>query len=189
MASKSCYISLVMLVILMFYDRATAQSGCMNALVGLSPCLNYVSGNSSTPSQSCCSQLKDVVQSQPLCLCTLLKGGSNSYLGIVVNQTLALQLPGACNVQTPPVSQCDASNNGPSSASTPTSPPSSESPANEIPQSPNSAEEPDLPSETGSKTVPRTDGSSNGGNNTREAFSFVGILLLTLSCAYSAAKF
>ncbi|KZV25450.1 Bifunctional inhibitor/lipid-transfer protein/seed storage 2S albumin superfamily protein [Dorcoceras hygrometricum] len=186
MASKTSYISLVILVTLMFYDRATAQSGCTNALVGLSPCLNYVSGNSSTPSSSCCVQLKGVVQSQAWCLCALLKSQSSSYLGIVINQTLALQLPGACKVQTPPTSQCDASNNGPSSAATPASPPSS---GDEIPQGPTSTVEPDIPSETGSKTVSRNDGSSNGGSNIRQVFGYVGTLLLSLSCAYSAAGF
>ncbi|XP_073147098.1 non-specific lipid transfer protein GPI-anchored 5-like [Henckelia pumila] len=193
MASKTSYVSLVMLVMFMFYDTTTAQSGCTNALVGLSPCLNYASGNTSTPSPSCCSQLKNVVESQPQCLCVLLKSGSNSYLGIVINRTQALELPGACNVETPPMSQCDAaSNNGPSSAAAPAStPPSPESPTDEIPESPTSPALPDIPSETiGSKTVPRTDGFSNGGiSNTREALSFVGILLLSLSCAYSAAGF
>ncbi|KAI3449662.1 hypothetical protein Pfo_006327, partial [Paulownia fortunei] len=101
MAVKVSDISLISLVILMLWNGATAQSGCTMALVSLSPCLNYVGGNSSSPSSSCCSQLSSVVQSQPQCLCALLKGGV-SFLGIAINQTLALALPGACNVQTPP---------------------------------------------------------------------------------------
>ncbi|KAK3190084.1 hypothetical protein Dsin_029645 [Dipteronia sinensis] len=83
-----------------------AQSDCTNVLIGLAPCLNYVSGSSSTPSPSCCSQLASVVRSQPRCLCTVLSGGGAS-LGVTINQTLALALPGACNVQTPPVSRCN----------------------------------------------------------------------------------
>ncbi|CAI9785678.1 unnamed protein product [Fraxinus pennsylvanica] len=40
----------------------------------LSSCLSYATGNSSTPSSSCCSSLGNVVQSQPWCLCSLLNG-------------------------------------------------------------------------------------------------------------------
>ncbi|KAK1261394.1 hypothetical protein QJS04_geneDACA025076 [Acorus gramineus] len=84
----------------------SAQSGCTTAIIGLAPCLNYITGNTSTPASSCCSQLASVVKSNPRCLCSLLNGGGSSF-GINVNQTLALALPGACNVQTPPVSQCN----------------------------------------------------------------------------------
>lgn len=97
-------------VVVMGWNGAAAQSGCTMALVSLSPCLNYVSGNSSTPSSSCCSSLTSVVGSQPQCLCALLNGGA-SNLGIAVNQTLALALPAACKVQTPSVSRCDGNLN------------------------------------------------------------------------------
>jgi len=99
---------LVLVVIGMLVAGAAAQSSCTNVLVSLSPCLNYITGNSSTPSSGCCSQLATVVRSQPQCLCQVL-GGGGSTLGININRTQALALPGACNVQTPPTSQC---NNG-----------------------------------------------------------------------------
>ncbi|GAV77938.1 LTP_2 domain-containing protein [Cephalotus follicularis] len=113
-------LALVLLVVTMLCHGAMAQSSCTRVLVGLAPCLNYITGTSSTPSSSCCSQLGNVVQSQPQCLCAALNGGGTSF-GITINQTLALSLPGACNVQTPPISQC----NGP--AASPVSAP--ESPA------------------------------------------------------------
>lgn len=107
MASKINMMALVMVLIVpIFWDGALAQSSCMTTLVGLSPCLNYVSGNSSTPSSSCCTSLSSVVQSNPQCLCMLVNGGG-SNLGVVINQTLALGLPSACNVQTPPLSRCN----------------------------------------------------------------------------------
>ena len=84
-----------------------AQSGsCSNVLISLSPCLNYITGNSSTPSSQCCTQLASVVRSQPQCLCEVLNGGASS-LGVNVNQTQALALPTSCNVQTPPISRCN----------------------------------------------------------------------------------
>ncbi|XP_065877868.1 non-specific lipid transfer protein GPI-anchored 5-like isoform X2 [Euphorbia lathyris] len=98
-------------------------------------------------------QLTSVVQSQPKCLCTLLNGGGGGgSLGITINQTLALSLPGACNVQTPPVSQCNAANNGPT-----TSPPSDSAAAD----TPNSATDiPSIPGGT-SKTIPTAAASIN----------------------------
>ncbi|GJW06511.1 sister-chromatid cohesion protein 3 [Tanacetum coccineum] len=50
-----------------------AQSGCTNVLIGMSSCLNYVTGSSKTPTSSCCSSLANVVQSQPQCLCSALE--------------------------------------------------------------------------------------------------------------------
>lgn len=106
MAQTKMEMGLVLVVIAMLYAGAAAQSSCTSVLVNLSPCLNYITGNSSTPSSGCCSQLASVVRSQPQCLCQVLNGGGSS-LGISINQTQALALPSACNVQTPPTSQCN----------------------------------------------------------------------------------
>ncbi|KAK1310495.1 Non-specific lipid-transfer protein 3 [Acorus calamus] len=108
------FISVAVIGTLLWAHEAEAQSSCTSAIVSLSPCLNYITGNSSTPTSSCCSQLASVVKSEPQCLCTVLNGGGSS-LGLNINQTQALGLPGACNVQTPPVSRCNsAAAGGPS---------------------------------------------------------------------------
>ncbi|KAA3463110.1 non-specific lipid-transfer protein-like protein isoform X2 [Gossypium australe] len=146
-------LALVFVTMLCGY-KAMAQSGCTSVLLGLAPCLNYITSNSTTtPSSTCCSQLSSVVQSQPQCLCSVLNGGASS-LGVTINQTRALSLPGACNVQTPPVSRCNAAN-GPASppASSAVSPSSADS----------SDDTPSIPSGTGSKTVPTTEGSISNG--------------------------
>lgn len=107
-------IPLIVLVSLaMLCGSARGQSGCTKTLMALSPCLNYVEGNSSTPAASCCSQLSNVVSSQPQCLCLLLNGTASSY-GLNINQTLALGLPDACSVKTPPTSRCNT--NAPSAS-------------------------------------------------------------------------
>ncbi|KAL9670228.1 hypothetical protein QQ045_007779 [Rhodiola kirilowii] len=85
-----------------------AESDCTPVLVSLSPCLNYVAGNSSAPSASCCSQLAAVVRSKPECLCSVLDGSADASLGIKIDKNLALELPNACNVKTPPVTKCEA---------------------------------------------------------------------------------
>jgi len=85
---------------------AALSSTCETVLVSLSPCLNYIDGNSSTPSSGCCTQFATVVSSEPRCLCEVLNGGASS-LGVPINQTKALTLPTACKVHTPPISRCN----------------------------------------------------------------------------------
>ncbi|RLN34835.1 non-specific lipid-transfer protein-like protein [Panicum miliaceum] len=63
--------------------------------------------NTSAPGASCCPAVAGVVRGAPRCLCAVLGGGAAS-LGVTVNATRALELPGKCRIQTPPVSQCNA---------------------------------------------------------------------------------
>ncbi|XP_042473676.1 non-specific lipid transfer protein GPI-anchored 5-like [Zingiber officinale] len=163
-------------------DRASAQSGCTSVIISMAPCLGYVTGNASTPSSSCCSQLSSVLQSRPECLCSMLNGGAAS-LGITVNQTRALAIPAACNVQTPPVSACDAVNGGAPSAA-PASSPSAET-ESPSPANPSSAATttPSISSaEGGSKTTPATGATaatSAGGSSD----GFINNLLISSSAA------
>ncbi|RVW55766.1 Non-specific lipid-transfer protein-like protein [Vitis vinifera] len=155
MALRVTGMGLVVVLSAMLWAKAMAQSGCTTVLIGMAPCLNYITGSSSSPSSSCCSQLTSVVQSQPRCLCVALNGGG-AALGITINRTLALALPGACNVQTPPVSQCDA-------ADGPATPPLLASPMG----SPEGT--PDFPTSSsvsggGSKTVPSNGADSSDGS-------------------------
>ncbi|KAF3657372.1 putative non-specific lipid-transfer protein-like protein-like [Capsicum annuum] len=102
-------------------EAVVAQSSddCTNVLISMSPCLNYITGNSTAPSSGCCTQLGTVVKNNPSCLCQVLNGGA-SNLGLNINQTQALALPTACKVQTPPLSQCNANSPNSSPAGTPT---------------------------------------------------------------------
>ncbi|GFP86532.1 non-specific lipid-transfer protein-like protein at2g13820 [Phtheirospermum japonicum] len=111
MAQKQAFsMGLAVILVTTIWANATAQStDCTNVLVSMSPCLNYISGSSSTPSSACCTQLGTVVRAQPRCLCQVLNGGG-SNLGLNINKTQALALPHACRVQTPPTSQCNGVN-------------------------------------------------------------------------------
>jgi hypothetical protein len=153
---------LVLVLVTMLWAGAAAQSSCTNVIISMSPCLNYITGNSSTPSSGCCSQLASVVRSQPQCLCQVLNGGGSS-LGININQTQALALPGACNVQTPPLSQCNAASPAGSPAGTP--------------------ESSDTPSGSGSKTVPTTEGSTSAGSSIKLSISHLFFLLCAATVA------
>ncbi|GMI64235.1 glycosylphosphatidylinositol-anchored lipid protein transfer 5 [Hibiscus trionum] len=155
---------LVLVLVGMLCAGATAQSGCTNILISLSPCLNYITGTSSTPSQQCCTQLANVVRSSPQCLCQVLNGGGSS-LGITINQTQALALPGSCNIQTPPISRCNA-----------VSPAPAESPVG----SPESGSI--VPTGDGSKSVPSAqEGGSSDGNTAKLSLSMFIFLLVATS--------
>ena len=85
-----------------------AGSSCSSFLVSLAPCLAFMQPgvqNNTTPTQGCCTALASVVNTSAACLCQLLTTTNNS-LGIPINQTRSLALPGACKITTPPVSQC-----------------------------------------------------------------------------------
>ncbi|XP_020971145.1 non-specific lipid-transfer protein-like protein At2g13820 isoform X2 [Arachis ipaensis] len=211
MARSSLSLVIMVLVVgaTMWNQEAKAQSSssssCTSTLTSLSPCLNYIMGSSSTPSSSCCSQLSSVVKSSPQCLCSVLNGGG-SNLGIPINQTLALSLPSACKVQTPPVSQCKgkkikmtdkrqqreykANNlfghgmnfvgvNGGASSGSPVGSPFG-SPAESPADSPEGSIAPSY-SVAGSKRVPGTNGGSSDGSNIKFPSHFL-LSLVIVSC-------
>ncbi|WJZ87129.1 hypothetical protein VitviT2T_006531 [Vitis vinifera] len=165
MARTALAVGLVLVAVTMLWPGTAAQSSCTSVIISMSPCLNYISGNSSTPSSGCCTQLASVVRSQPQCLCEVLNGGGSS-VGININQTQALALPGACNVQTPPLSRCNG--NAASPADSPAA----------MPESPTT-----VPSDGGSKTVPSTDNGTSNGSSTKSSMSLLFILLIAASYA------
>ncbi|KAL0376643.1 UNVERIFIED_CONTAM: hypothetical protein Scaly_0781900 [Sesamum calycinum] len=161
MAHQEVSMGLALILVTMLWTGATAQSSdCTNVLISMSPCLNYISGNSSTPSSACCTQLGTVVRSQPQCLCAVLNGGG-SNLGLNINRTQALALPTACNVQTPPVSRCNAASPSGSPDSTPSSPKTNPG--------------------GGSKTVPSSGSGSSDANSNKLAVSMLFGLLFIAS--------
>ncbi|KAI3923182.1 hypothetical protein MKW92_019015 [Papaver armeniacum] len=186
MAAPLRMMEMVLLVVLVtaFTTRVTAQSSCTNVIMGMAPCLTYITGNSSTPSSSCCSQLTNVVQTQPECLCSILNTGAGAALGLAINRTLALALPSACNVQTPSVDRCNAAN-GPASPPT-NSPVASLSPAD----SPTDTSESETPTSTispagnGSKSTPTKDGDTSDGNMTNlgSLHRYLLVFLFVVSC-------
>ncbi|KAJ4845371.1 hypothetical protein Tsubulata_039386 [Turnera subulata] len=202
MASRGTHMNIVLVLLALLSGGAMAQSSCTSALTSLAPCLNYVTGNSTNPSSTCCAQLGNVVQASPLCLCSLLNGNVPS-LGIQINQTLALSLPGACKVQTPPVSQCKAANAPTGSVFPPASSPAEapagstsgapEPSATEIPSAitPSATEVPSASgsgSATGSKTVPTTGGTSDG-SITKASLQVMLLALFIAFCGSTVARF
>ncbi|CAN6464862.1 unnamed protein product [Victoria cruziana] len=182
MAAK---LSLVLVIACTLYVHAFAQSSCTNTIISqLAPCLNYITGNSSKPDSSCCSGLSNVVKSQPQCLCQVIGPNAGSSVGITVNQTQAMALPAACNVQTPSPSLCNSINgvSPTASPSTPTNaPPSSVLPSQ--PSSPNRA--PATPTGTSASVNPSTNGGPKGSAPSLMALAIV----FFVSCASAAGSF
>ncbi|GKU86558.1 hypothetical protein SLEP1_g1070 [Rubroshorea leprosula] len=186
MASRGLETSLILVLVAVLFGGAAAQSGCTTTLISLAPCLNYITGNSSSPSSSCCSQLASVVQSSPQCLCSVLNGGASSF-GITINQTLALALPGACNVQTPPVSRCNGTATPTAPATSPAASPADETPVGAA--TPSASKTPSDAGSTGSKTVPSTTAESSDGSIARAPVHLVLSLVFIAVCASTFTKF
>ncbi|CAH2057591.1 unnamed protein product [Thlaspi arvense] len=152
-------ITLVALVAaLLGVSKSQPSGSCVSTLTTLSPCLTYITGNSTTPSQTCCSQLDSVIKSSPQCICSAVNSPIPN-IGLNINRTQALQLPNVCNIQAPPLTQCNV-------ATGPTAPLPALSPTEENPGvalTPSSSPGGRSGVGGGSKTTPSTGpGSSSG---------------------------
>lgn len=72
------------------------MSSCGPLLLRLAPCGPFVQGVSPSPTERCCSNLRQLYSQQTDCLCLLLNQTGISTLPI--NTTLALQLPLLCSM-------------------------------------------------------------------------------------------
>ncbi|KAJ3674749.1 hypothetical protein LUZ60_005365 [Juncus effusus] len=160
--------------------HVSAQSGCTTTILSLSSCLSYISGNSTTPSSSCCSTLSSVVKNKPECLCSLLNGGASSY-GITINTTKAMELPAACNVKTPPVSLCKTLGAPAAAPSASHATPSTGTPSTETPSTTST---PSVTSaSTGSKSTPSTTTESSSAKSNKSAV--ISVLIFAASALAS----
>uniref|UniRef100_A0A453BKV7 Bifunctional inhibitor/plant lipid transfer protein/seed storage helical domain-containing protein n=1 Tax=Aegilops tauschii subsp. strangulata TaxID=200361 RepID=A0A453BKV7_AEGTS len=118
-ARKMEIATIALILATMIASKAAPQNnGCSSVMMTLSPCLDFIGSKALEPGFSCCTTLAGIVQTDPRCLCMVLDGSAASF-GIAINHTRALELPGICKVQAPPISQCtDFSNSShPSSSS------------------------------------------------------------------------
>ncbi|CAA7399195.1 unnamed protein product [Spirodela intermedia] len=169
MGRTAVVLVLVAAVAAALWTGVAAQSSCNSVILSLVPCVLYIGGSSSTPSAQCCTQLASVVKSQPECLCSVLSGSAG--VSTTVNQTRALALPGACNVQTPSASLCSAPPPSSTPAAPPTAPPPSRPAPPHIPppsSGPATASTP--PADGGTKATP-PGGDPSSGNSNRMTFA------------------
>ncbi|KAI7982202.1 hypothetical protein LOK49_LG15G00496 [Camellia lanceoleosa] len=125
------------------------------------------------------------VLSVELCLCLFLASSGGASLSIAINQTLALTLPAACNVQTPTISQCNVHQwvlqhllqwilTPPADSS------------NGTPQTPITPSQSNTPSaRVDSKTAPSTTGALSGGSSIKSSSP---LQIADLQCSFSSSS-
>jgi hypothetical protein len=73
-----------------------ATMSCTASLVtSFTPCLNFITNGSASPTDDCCRSLGALTKASAGCACLILTG--SVPLGVPVNRTLAVTLPRACN--------------------------------------------------------------------------------------------
>ncbi|RLM86678.1 non-specific lipid-transfer protein-like protein [Panicum miliaceum] len=170
------------LLVVVAAPRCTAQatSGCTVSILSLAPCLSFTAGNTSAPGASCCSALAGVVRGAPRCLCAVLGGGAASSFGVTVNATRALELPGKCRVQTPPVSQCNAVGAPASSPPAAATPGAGSTPVATV-EAPTAPSPVQSTAGAGSKATPATGAVSSDAGVTRSAVVSVSFVVAIAS--------
>ncbi|KAJ1287933.1 hypothetical protein BS78_02G048900 [Paspalum vaginatum] len=124
-----------------------AAMSCTASLVtSFTPCLNFITNSSASPTADCCRSLGALVKASTGCACLILTG--SVPLGVPVNRTLAVTLPRACNNASLLLQCRDAS-----SAETPAPSPIADAPAPAPAPSTPSA----LPPATTATTTPETE--------------------------------
>ncbi|CAA6675246.1 unnamed protein product [Spirodela intermedia] len=164
MGRAAVVLVLVAAVAAALWTGVAAQSSCNSVILSLVPC--------------CCTQLASVVKSQPECLCSVLSGSAG--VSTTVNQTRALALPGACNVQTPSASLCSGEllrllemrrhRRQPRAAPPTAPPPSRPAPPHIPPPSSGPATASTPPADGGTKATP-PGGDPSSGNSNRMTFA------------------
>ncbi|CAL0324972.1 unnamed protein product [Lupinus luteus] len=101
-ATNLALTSTFMFLLIGFTDSDINQdkAECSDQLIGLANCLPYVEGQAKVPTIDCCSGLKMVIDKSKRCLCVLIKDRDDPNLGIMINVSLALNLPSACHTTT-----------------------------------------------------------------------------------------
>ncbi|XP_065019440.1 non-specific lipid transfer protein GPI-anchored 1-like [Musa acuminata AAA Group] len=85
------------------------QDKCASDITKLLPCQDYASGSKEEPTSDCCSSVKDIRGSQPVCLCYVIQqthSGSSAFKSLGLKVDRLVQLPTACKLANSSVSDC-----------------------------------------------------------------------------------
>ncbi|KDP40203.1 hypothetical protein JCGZ_02201 [Jatropha curcas] len=102
-------LAIALIVLINFPADGQISTPCTPSMLStFSPCMNFLtnsSSNGTSPSQQCCSSLKNLTSNGVDCFC-LIATGSVPFQ-IPINRSLAISLPRACNMPGVPL-QCKA---------------------------------------------------------------------------------
>lgn len=79
-------------------DFAQDKTECQDQLIGLSPCVPFISEKEKSPAPVCCLQLAKNFDQKRKCMCMLVRDRNDPGVGFKVNATLALSLPLICHI-------------------------------------------------------------------------------------------
>lgn len=100
-------IAIALAVLIFPAAHGQINTPCTPSLMSsFTPCMNLLtnsSANGTSPTQDCCSALKNLTSNGMDCLCLIVTGSVPFQLPI--NRSLSISLPSACNMQGVPV-QC-----------------------------------------------------------------------------------
>ncbi|KAL3533965.1 hypothetical protein ACH5RR_007486 [Cinchona calisaya] len=85
-------------VILVRCDFAQDKKECQDQLIGLSPCISFISEEEKSPSPVCCLKLGINFEQKRKCMCMLVRDRNDPGVGFKINATLALSLPFICHI-------------------------------------------------------------------------------------------
>ncbi|OIT39823.1 PREDICTED: non-specific lipid-transfer protein-like protein At2g13820 [Nicotiana attenuata] len=103
---------------------------CSTIVMDMMPCLKFLEAdsNGTKPDDSCCSGFKQVLKTNPDCICVAL--ATSASFGITVNMTQAAVLPSDCGVSAPPLTNCNSTTAPSASPVNPSSPVNPPAPIN-----------------------------------------------------------
>ncbi|KAJ9182138.1 hypothetical protein P3X46_006164 [Hevea brasiliensis] len=103
-------IAIALVVLIIPATHGQINTPCTPSLLSsFTPCMNFLTNSSAdgtSPTQDCCSSLKNLTSNGMDCLCLIVIG--SVPFQIPISRSLAISLPSVCNMQGIPV-QCNAS--------------------------------------------------------------------------------
>lgn len=103
-------LALVVLAVVIQGARGETESEleeCAPHLMTLQTCLQFVSGKAEIPTPNCCQALDKLVNTQPKCLCVLIKDHDSSLLNVFdIKLEYAAILPRKCDIANADISKC-----------------------------------------------------------------------------------
>ncbi|KAJ4961550.1 hypothetical protein NE237_021460 [Protea cynaroides] len=88
---------------------ASVEQECSNEFTKVTPCLGYATGKAASPSDECCTAVKDIKSRDPVCLCYVIKqshDGQASLKQMGIQEAKLVELPTACKLVNTSISDC-----------------------------------------------------------------------------------
>ncbi|KAF9606614.1 hypothetical protein IFM89_027054 [Coptis chinensis] len=94
---------------LVFCASPSVTEQCRSEFSKVGDCLSYATGKADSPTNKCCTTVKDIKDKNPVCLCFIIQqahDGASSFKQMGLQEAKLLQLPTACNLVNANISDC-----------------------------------------------------------------------------------